>query len=292
MERSCCWIGSKRFVKQIVAFVLLVISLYAWIEYRTDGFSLSKIQGQMFPGASLPLSHECEQALHQSYHYLGKGHQCFVFVSEDQKYVIKFLNYRRFSLPVFLKILPRSLDWARQQEERRASRFVSLVQSYELAYEKLPQETQLIGLHFRQGGDMPVLRAVDRAHRIHDIDLNQTAFVVQKKATMIFDELERRYQKNPTIGFKRELEAFLHFLTVRCDLFIADDDRDVAINFGFCGDDLILLDPGRLYVDPTLQSKERREREIRVASKRLRRWLLKNHFDQVATWDELGSEKQ
>ena len=280
-------------MKRFFLSLSIAIFLSLFVVYRSDGFSLSKIQGKLVSGQANIPDQEILQSLDQPYTYLGKGRQCFVFISEDGKHVIKFINYRRFSLPSWLFAVPLTHDlqlWLAAIEDRRRLRFDETINSFHLAIDQLREETGLEYIHFQQGDGLSFLSLTDRAHRTFQIDLNNIAFVLQKQATPIFDEFETRWHLQGTKGLEEGIAQFCSFVQKRCALQIADDDRDVGINFGFIQGQPILIDPGRIYVDPSLQSKTRIDQETRIATKRLRKWLKIKHPETVAYLDQIVNQ--
>lgn len=276
-------------MKRFFLPLFIAISLTLFTSYRMDGFSLSRIRGSLAQGTALSPDSKSLIFLHQPYYYLAKGRQCFVFESADGQIVIKFLNYSRFSLPRWLNMIPLPHFWEMwllNLEEKRRLRFAATIESFQIAMQNLREETGLIYLHLQEGGELPTLEIRDRAKRLHQIDLNHTAFILQKKATPIYEELDHRYRTGGEAALNEGIKAFVAFLKKRCSLHLADDDRDVKINFGFYQGDIVLLDPGRLFHDPTLVNRERFEREIRIGSKRLRQWLNQNHPESVAFLDQ------
>lgn len=272
-------------MKRLLLPLFTALALSAIALFRMDGFSLSKIRGNLCEGSAPSIEIRYREVLSQPFHYLAKGRQCFVFESEDGKTVIKFLNYHRFSLPWYL---PRILFWKEKLnawEERRHRRFDETVNSFHLADQMLKDETGLLYVHLQKGGNLPHLQMIDHAHRKHSIDLNETAFVLQRKAVPIFEELSRRFQTGGAIALEEGISAFTAFLQKRCSLLVADDDRDVEINFGFCDGKIMLLDPGRLYFNPALKDVEKANEEMAVASKRLRRWLTKRYPESISVLD-------
>ena len=268
-------------------FIAIALSLFTF--YRTDGFYLSRIQGPLSQGTAPLPDLECRDYLHQPFYYLAKGRQCFVFTSADDQIVIKFLNYSRFSFPGWLADFPLPHYWKMwlvSLEDKRHLRFESTMKSFQLAMEQLREETGLIYLHIQRGGNLPVIEIVDRAHRKHRMDLNNMAFIVQKKAVPIYEELDNLYKTGGAESLNEGIGIFVSFLQKRCALYLADDDRDVKINFGFDRGRLVLLDPGRLFYDPTLSNRARIERELRIASKRLRQWLEQNYPQSVVFLDQ------
>jgi len=267
-------------MKRVFLGLFIAIGLTLFTLYRTDGFFLSKIQGPLVQGTALAPDFECQDYLHQPFYYFAKGRQCYVFISADGQTVIKFLNYSRFSLPRWLCKTPLPHYWKMWLvglEDKRRLRFEATMNSFQLAMEQLRDETGLIYLHIQQGGNLPAIEIVDQAHRAHHVDLNNTTFLLQKKATPIYEALDNLYRTGGERSLNQGIHFFISFLQKRCSLLLADDDRDVEINFGFDRGHLILLDPGRLFYDPSLENPDRVEREIRIASKRLHQWLSQNY---------------
>jgi hypothetical protein len=264
-------------VKRFLLVLFVALSLTIFTLYRLDGFSVAKIEGPLAKGEAESL--EEIHLVQQPYYYLAKGRQCFAFVSADGKTVIKFLNYDRFTLPPVLKDLPQ----LKAYRKKRESRFQATLDSFQLAWEFLQKETGLFYAHLQGGGKLPHLTLIDRGKRLHSIDLNQVVFILQKRAVPIYEELEKS-------GVEPGIDAFLLFLQKRIDKGIADDDRDVGINFGFSKGEPMLIDPGRLYLLEGLHTEEGRSREMKGATRCLRKWLLQKHPEAVSFLDRRVDE--
>ncbi len=256
----------------------LILSLIALV--RTDGFSIGKIHGKLLEGEANSTSDEIQIKLDQQYRYLAKGRQCFVFASDDGKYVIKFLNYNRFYFPD-APILPDS--WC-EYGKRRRNRFQKTVESFKLAFEHLSQETGIEYLHLQHGSHLPTIELVGPAGALCKVDLNSVAFVFQKRAdASIFEKLSHLAKEGGEEKLQEALAKILSLLCRRCSLGIADDDRDIEINFGFMGDTPLLIDPGRLFLEEDLKTKEGMRLEMAAATKKLHRWLSLN-YPSSAAW--------
>lgn len=258
MKRGSC-------KSQIFFIFTISVLLCVWSLHRTDGFSLDKIQGRLVYGENRSAP---SGLFSSSYHYLAKGRQCFVFISDDGKRVLKFLNYNRFFFPEWLLSAPLPLQLKKYGEKRRA-RYQKTVDSFTLAETYLAKETGIEYLHLRQGGSLPSVQLIGPGGRVRTIDLNSVAFILQKRADCpIFDKLDRLEGEE---GLAVAIESIVALLHKRCALGIADDDRDIEINFGFAGDEPLLIDPGRLFLNDDLKTKEGKLSEMRAATKKLRR---------------------
>src|SRR5579862_5235963 len=90
-------------MKMRLGLFLLVGALLAWTGHlclrQTRGFALYKICSSLpfnpeFETSSLPEEEgkDLKKALDQPYRFLDKGAQCYVFLSHDGRYVIKFFK--------------------------------------------------------------------------------------------------------------------------------------------------------------------------------------------------------
>lgn len=274
-------------MRKALAALFLAICLSALAYLRTDGFSEAKIYGEFAQGTTSAASVEVLGKLNQRYRYLARGRQCFVFESEDGNEVLKFLNYNRFYFPSWILHLPLPFSWHNSLQSwalSRKSRFQQTIQSLDLADRELSQETGIEYLHLRRGGSLPLVQLMGPGGKERRIDLNEVAFVLQRRAdTPIFEKLDSIAKEQGFDALCQALAKVLSFLQKRCSLGIADDDRDIEINFGFAGDTPLLIDPGRLYLSEDLKSQEGALAEMEAATKKLKKWLSA-HYPASAEW--------
>ena len=215
---------------------------------------------------------EGRSALAQPFSYLGKGRQAFAFASEDGKWVIKFFNQTYIQTPFYAALFPKE----RAKRELR-ERFAK--ESYPIAASELAEETGIVYLHL--GRCQTPLPSIEINHK--KIDLNRYSFVLQKK-------VEPFYSSN--MSSKEKIEQFLSLVAKRIEKKIADADHDVEHNFGVKEGKVIHLDPGRLYFEPNLFEQKRLTQEWWSATHRFRKWIEKEHPDELALFDQTMEEKQ
>src|ERR1700722_14068427 len=111
---------------------------------QTDGFALNKISSHLAYDARWESPAHLKQdgglrtILAQPFTYLGKGAQCYVFVSQDQQYVIKFFRVSHIEAPRWLKNLPLpSLlePWRQQKIAVKESKREKDFSSYQFAFQ-------------------------------------------------------------------------------------------------------------------------------------------------------------
>jgi hypothetical protein len=251
-------------------FICLIAISLSYVAYlRTDFFSPIKIQAPLTESIDGPLSDLAKEALTQPYFYLGKGRQCYVFVSQDGKTVVKFFNHKYLKLPWYSLLL-------KNEEIKRKGRQKYYQESYSLA---LHGESAILHLHLGKSKiRLPQLSIQDRAHRFFTIDLNQTPFVLQSRGESFYEGLEK-------IGLKEGIDQFVALISHRIEKKIADADHDVEHNFGLLEGKVFHLDPGRLFFEPYLWEPDRLAHEWWSATHRFRNFLLEKHPEAVSQLD-------
>ncbi len=278
--------------KYPLLLMILFLPLVALLShFRMEGFSCDKI---LSPFAydplweTSPLSEEKRQEvlsiLGQKFTYLGAGRQCFVFVSEDGKYVLKFLNHERFFVPAWVKRipLPDSLETFRRGKiERRHARIEAFFTSFHIGYHRLKEESGMVYLQLNRSHTFSQkVKVVDPIGYTHSVDLNETEFILQKRAEGIYPTL--KVCANEEIAWKKTLNSYLDLLENRAKKGIVDDDLNMD-NIGFLGDKAVLIDTGRLFLDPSLKRPDRFADELQKSSKFLMK-KLREEFPDMASY--------
>lgn len=280
----------KRIYKLLFSLVL-ASGLCVWAAFRMKGFSEDSLYVS-FPsqkpwkvrseGSLL----EIKDLLNQTFSYLGKGRQCLVFEGEDKQTVIKFINQSRFSLPsCLLQIpLPYSLEKKRRaKQEKKQSRISSFYESFKMGYEFLPEQTGCIYLHlYPENKFSKPLTIRDPIGYLRKIDLNQTHFLIQKKAELIYPYLQAK-QKDPE-KFWQGVRSFLQLILARIQKGFMDDDLNVDQNIGFLEGKAVLIDWGRIYYKPEV--KKDPYPEIRRSIKFFQKWLQQYHPEKVPQFEQ------
>ena len=119
--------AGKNILRRLYFFVgslLLGGALFALVgdfcQKKTKGFCLQKIFSktpllEKEPFFSPSELSNIQSVLSQPYFFLKKGQQCYVFVSQDQKYILKFLKWSQIEPSFLEKALPYS--WAKNRQK-------------------------------------------------------------------------------------------------------------------------------------------------------------------------------
>lgn len=259
--------------------IILVAAVLSYTAYcRTDLFSPEAISAPLVHLSWRSPTEESMEALLQPYHYLGKGRQCYAFLSQDGKTVIKFFNHKYLKIPWYGK-------WVPGEKEKRARRNKYYQQSYEIA---MNGDSEILYLHLgNTEKKLPFLSVVDKASRSFAIDLNAVPFVLQRKGEPLYSALESMYESFGSSGLEEGISQFISLIANRIEKKIADTDHDVEHNFGVIDGRVFHLDPGRLFFEEHLWETDLLRQEWWRATHRFRRWLEKKHPESIPFLDLL-----
>ncbi len=222
-----------------------------------------------------------QQILAQPYRYLDRGKQSFVFISQDEKYVLKFFDLRRYK-PRLIPLFPPS-------QIRMEKKMRRLFAGYKLAYE---QDRDNAFIFFQQLIPNPLLKQIivvsDRFGFRHSIDLSQVAFVIQNKAVPTRVEIGSLLERGDVTAAKNRLKQLLDMYMGEYARGIYDQDHNFMYNTGFVGDKPIRLDVGRLRAEERYKDRTVALDDLqKIAIDRTEGWLQR-HFPQYR--DEIMAE--
>lgn len=272
----------------ITAYVL-VIFFAVRIYYRaTDDFSPSSItldiprhtQWQL-PSPTISEQHTVQTILNQPFSYLGKGSQSYVFLSEDGDYVLKFFK-RKHLQPSRTLLTIRSVPFLKSYSDHRIKKLsMSLTRAmmgYKNAYEMRKDECGLVFVHLNkfQLNLVPVL-VKDKMGWEHHIDLNQTLFILQKKAKTTKEVLSEALDKKDVSLAKRRIRQVLDHYHSEYKAGVYDQDYGILKNKGFIGEKPILLDAGKLIKTEKIKDPKVYRGHLEKNVRRLSNWLRNNY---------------
>lgn len=221
-----------------------------------------------------------KEIVSQPFTYLDRGRQSFVFLSKDQRYVLKFFDTGRLIPSLFSKSAS-----SLQRKHRQ------LMEGYRVAYTHIPQEAGLVYVQLQAGGnDAWPVEIIDRFGFHHTIDLSQVPFVIQLKATPTREVLTRLFEAGKVEEAKRRLGQLVDLYVEGYRLGIYDSDHNFMYNSGFLGERPLRLDVGRLEIDENIKNPAFYLQDLKkIAIERCDGWMQR-HFPQFR--DEIMSEMQ
>ena len=269
-------------------FLVSWLGIYAYNQV-TDGFSVRQMTSSLpaCPQYEVEISPEksaCLQAmLDQTFHYIGKGCQFYVFASADDKLVIKFLKHKHLRPFTWLNALPmpqKLRQLCDAKIERRKQRVERLFSSCKLAYEKIPEETGLLSIHLNR---TPALNKqivlIDKLGCKHLVEIDDYEYVIQKKAVLVKDVFAH-IEESEVLG---KVQLLVDLVLSRCQKGICDRDRSFVQNVAFSPqeDKALFIDIGQFYEDSAICLEESQAQDLAKRLGNLRSWT-ERHFPQLA----------
>lgn len=293
------------FTSRRAVSLLLKVGLLAALGYftpkfcaqQTDGFTLLKIQSQLTfdpRWETTPPKTDLSALLKQKFKYLNSGGQCYAFISEDEKLVIKFFKHHLRRVPWLIDHLPLPAKYAALREKQRQNRSQKLLRdfnSYKLSYEELPDETGLIYVHLNKTHNLGLkLTIVDKLNIQHQLELDGLEFVVQKRAELAMVHFQRLIDEQKTDEAKEAIDSLISIIVSRCQKGIYDEDPKLHRNLGFVGARAILIDVGRLRKDANRMSPDVYAGDVAMITEDLKTWLQKRSPELAVYLEEKVKE--
>ncbi len=288
-------------VKIIIRVVLCVglFSLAGWFcRKQTDGFTILKISSDLSYQdqweRSSPSRFEILKMFQSPFFYLARGEQCYVFVSQDKQYVLKFFRHNHMRPSPWVHFLPQ--EKRDQVVLKKRALLEEDFRSYCLAYDELKEETGLLYLHLNKTQDLRIQATiVDKLGIAHVLDLDGMEFLVQRCAEPLYSALEKKICLGKLEEAKSTITQLVHLLMkTRYEMGIIDTDPDLNINYGCIGSTPIQIDMGRLKKNPVRQAPTIYQQEIAHITDNLHQWLdqhsqeldrhLQLEIEQLSQW--------
>jgi hypothetical protein len=201
--------------------LLLAIPLLLYVGFHTLLFRSSHLVWDDAGDASA-----VDNIVGQSFFPLGQGGQARAFISRDGRYVLKF-----FTEP------PHSWVPLTNYHDRKEKKFCRSVTGYLLAFNRLPEKTGLIFLHFSHS-KAPKVTVWDSLGLPHIVDLSHYPWVLQEWAMPASTFL----RIHNTDGSQEAIEQLLASLYTAG---LQDGDHRLGSNIGFTDRGPIFIDAGK-----------------------------------------------
>jgi hypothetical protein len=165
--------------------------------------------------------------LQQPFTYFSKGSQSYVFLSEDGNYVLKlFKQHKRKKLEETYTSCSRAFHFFREN-------------------------TGVVHLHLNHQPEFQCqVLCIDKKGKSHLIEIDKTAYLLQKKAELVYPALAKRMEA----GKREEARALLSSLFSLLHEFsrrgVYANDPILRKNFGFIDDHAVQIDIGKFQIDP------------------------------------------
>lgn len=275
-----------------IALLILVLFVFGRLYYRlTDGFRMGNVTMELpYQEKWQPRLSETETlqtALNQPYHYLDKGHQAYVFESEDGQFVLKLLKFQRVRIPQWLRKteLPFFEQWRLKRIEKKDRMLQSLLTSWKLGFDELKEEAAIVYVHIVPSHNLQKnLKITDKIGLKHTLELDRTIFLIQRKAPLLGPTLDSLMVQNRSNEAKAVLDRLVGLFVSEYRRGLAEKELFILRNTGVLEGRPIHIDTGRFEWDLSL--KENYRPELRRKTAKLLEWLREQHPELARHFEE------
>lgn len=218
-----------------------------------------------------------EISLNQPFYYLNSGSQSYVFLSEDGETVLKLFKFQHMRIPPWIDHLPLPNSLASKRNMKRSKKWEVLertMSSYQIAFENLRDETGILYFSTSLGETLTIY---DKIRKKHVVDLSRTPFVLQKRATLVYDSIDHWMASGQIDAAEQGMRDLFQLALLRCKKGIFDKDPDFSTNFGFVKSRPVQIDVGRLTLDEKEKSPEIYQNEMIRITRDFQQWIAENH---------------
>lgn len=255
------------------------MGIFVWFAYAffDRQFKLSNIKREWPKINAQAITQEQKNLLKeivsaQSFHYLDRGKQSFVFESQDGRYVLKFFDARCL----------RSGDYSfffSINKDHCAKKLKQLFEGYQVALNNPAVDAGILVLQLAPDPFYTFqVKVVDRFGVKHEIDLAEIPFVLQEKAIPLRELITTLLNDHRVDEVKKRLRLVVDMYVKGYQEGIVDLDHNFMYNTGFVANYPIRIDLGRLKIEESVKDPRNYGLDLeKVMYVRLGSWL-ERHF--------------
>lgn len=261
------------------------------LYYRmTDDFRLSNMTYQLpfkAPWEAPPLTEAAHQKLaqilDQKFTYIGKGAQCYAFVSDDQQYVLKFFKFKHLKPNLFVDLIPSISpfkDYKLHTIERKKRKLIGVFNGYDLAYRENKKESELLYLHLVPTNHLNLeVIVIDKIGLEKKINLDEVVFLVQRKGETLRTRMNQLLKEEKLEEAEIAVGSIVKMYIGEYLKGIYDHDHGVMHNTGFIGSSPFHLDVGKLNKDEKMKDVSFFKKDLEHVLWKIDVWI-KAHYPQ------------
>lgn len=272
----------------VLVAIFCLMRLYFML---TDDFRLANITNDMpfqkeweIPDLTAAEKQNIQGILAQRFSYIGKGSQCYAFVSDDGGYVIKFFKFKHLRPNWFVEMLPRIPPFStyrNKQAMRKLRKLYGVFEGYRLAYEEHKGDSGLIFVHLNKTKNVfGNVTLIDKLGLERNIHLDDVVFVIQEKTMTTRKVIEDALKNGDIDTVKLRLGQIVDLYLKEYNKGIFDKDHGVLHNTGFVGEKPIHLDVGKLVQCGRIKQQKVYEPDLVMMAERAAKWIKASYPKQ------------
>ncbi len=271
----------------LLFFTTTFVCIDRFVHHKSSRFSVDKITNTHRSSSEWeipPLSPEkrknLDQIFSQKFTYYSKGSQAYVFISEDKKYILKFLKQQKLRANSWLSSIPLPFNPYYQQRLFKENKCRATFAACTTAFNELKEETGLIYVHINNARDLhKKVTIYDKNGKRHLVDIDRTSFYVQKRAQLIYSRIAELMHQGEIEEAKKIITSVFSLIDHLGKIGIVDNDPILRKNFGLIDDIAVQIDIGKLRIDPERRQNLAYKKEVGSITNSFKVWLQKNYPD-------------
>lgn len=217
---------------------------------------------------------QLDSILKQKFHYLAKGCHCYAFISEDQKYVIKFHRYASHMRIFPWLNHPFSYRFSTHRQailKHNLEKLNENMQGYLNSARFLQNETGVLLVHVNHTDTLRrFVTLVDATQAEYRIPLDNVTFILQHKAHLIYPTLDRLIKEKKIQEAKQVITNVIQLITDSCKKGFIDEDPVLRKNYGLIEGRAIHIDVGDLFKKDRIHLRENYVPHVKEMTESLR----------------------
>ena len=266
----------KYFKKSLYIFSGVIIFFVIAYSFYDRQFKLSNIKGEWpkvhFESLTKNQNSFLQTVFSQPFYYLDRGKQSFVFLSQDNRYVLKFFDSRCLRSGELPFLFPIS-------EEHCSKKLEQLFEGYRVAQSFDRKNTGLLFVQLTPDPAYHIQASIfDRFGFRHQINLEEVPFIIQERAIPLRELITKLLSKGKVKEAEQRLRQMIEMYVEEYRLGIVDLDHNFMYNTGFIGERPLRIDLGRLQFNEEIKDPAIYQQDLKkVFIGRLSEWL-ERHF--------------
>jgi len=279
-------------------FFSLFVGIDRFVHRKSLKFSLSKIAAAHEPSDSwdIPPLHpeemqELDQLFNRSFTFFGKSNHAYLFLSEDHKYVLKFLKRQTLYPKSWLSYIPLSFNRYYQEHRQKQEEQKKIFNAYKTAFMEFKDETGLIYMHINPTHTLnKKISIFDKNGKVYVVELDKASFYVQKRAQLIYPRIAELMRRGDMDRAKKIISSVFSLIDHLGKNGVCDHDLSLYKNFGIIDDKAVQLAISKLQIDHSYALSASYKRDIPIITEPFRKWINKNYPALLGHFDEKLNE--
>lgn len=283
----------KNLCYAIVIIVVLFLGLDRYFHPKSIRFAPSKITtNSSNPEWEIPpLSPEAQknitEILNQKFTYLDKGSQSYVFVSEDQKHVLKFLKQGKLRPQTWLAYIPFSFNPYYKEFLVLQEKLHRTYQAQKIAFTEFKAQTGLLYVHLNRTHHLKqTVTLIDKKGERHTISLDNVCFSLQRKADLFYPRLNSMLEQKNIEGIKKVITSLFSLADCFVKKGVVDHDPIIKKNFGLIENQVIQFDIGRMRLAPRRLTPSEYQQQVAKLTNSLKKWITTNYPELLPYYEQ------